>query len=139
MNRSIRSRRRVYGTLVTAFLLAGLFSAGIFASSRVALIPHALAADIASGNSNMNMSANMGNNMTTMTPQHGMVMQGYHVLKGQISNVQLGSDGTPAWIQFGIWVLRATLGGDSNSGAMELQSAQFFARFTMVKPDGTAP
>lgn len=56
-----------------------------------------------------------------------------HNLKGQISNVQLGSDGKPAWIQSGIWVLRA--GIDQNN---EIQSVHFVSRFAMVMPDGNA-
>ena len=49
------------------------------------------------------------------------------MLKGSISNVQLGSSGEPEWIQSGYWVLRA-------SG----ESVNFVAKITMVKPDGTS-
>jgi hypothetical protein len=56
-----------------------------------------------------------------------------HLLKGQISNVQLDSSGMPEWIQSGIWVLRANIGQEN-----DLQSAQLIARFSMVMPDGTA-
>jgi len=78
-----------------------------------------------------------GGSMTQSSGEDSMVMDDKmkmrHILKGQISNVQLDSSGMPEWIQSGIWVLRANMGQDN-----DLQSAQLIARFAMVMPDGTA-
>lgn len=52
---------------------------------------------------------------------------------GQISSVQLdNTTGKPAWIQSGVWLLR---GIKNSTGG---QTEQLYARFEMIKPDGTA-
>lgn len=56
-----------------------------------------------------------------------------HFMKGQISSVQLGSDGQPAWIQSGYWVLSVFPTSDPKHPAVFL-----VAKMAMVKPDGTA-
>lgn len=75
--------------------------------------------------------------MTSGTMSEGSMMMDkpamHHALKGQIANVQLGSDGTPEWIQLGYWLARASF--DENN---QPQSVQFVAKFTMIMPDGTA-
>ena len=53
-------------------------------------------------------------------------------LIGQISSVQLDNSSKPAWIQSGVWVMR----GNVNSSTPQVN--QFYARFEMIKPDGTA-
>lgn len=64
----------------------------------------------------------------------GMMMRGTHVIKGQIASVQLGNNtGQPEWIQSGIWLLRTFSSSNSDHPAVQL-----VARFTMVKPDGSA-
>lgn len=63
----------------------------------------------------------------------GRVGAGLHILKGQISNIQTDSSGTPAWIQSGIWILWVNVGPNN-----DVQSSHLIARFSMVKPDGTA-
>src|SRR5205085_12016854 len=92
----------------------------------------AYAEPMMNSSNNMSMSNGTGNDMIM---SHSM--QGYHVVKGQISNVQLSSNGDPAWIQSGVWVLRVNL-QNSSSNSIQVQSAQFIARFVMIKPDGTA-
>src|ERR1044072_6795893 len=66
---------------------------------------------------------------------HMMMDSGGHMmsakgaaLKGSIASVQPGSDGQPAWIQSGIWVLRHI----SDGGVF------FTARINMVAADGTS-
>lgn len=56
-----------------------------------------------------------------------------HILKGSLSNVQLGSGEMPEWIQSGFWLLRASVDGKS-----EPQNAQFVAKFSMVMPEGSS-
>jgi len=75
---------------------------------------------------------NMSSNSTTMMTE-GMSMT-HRAAVGQIANVQLDSNGEAAWIQSGIWVMRASFG----QNATEPQSVSLIARFTMVQPDGTA-
>ncbi|WP_415280984.1 dienelactone hydrolase family protein [Candidatus Nitrososphaera sp. FF02] len=71
---------------------------------------------------------------TTSAPARAQEMDsaGTHVLRGQIASVQLGEDGEAAWIQSGIWVMRAQM------AESETPRAQFIARFAMVMPDGSA-
>ncbi len=86
-----------------------------------------------SSNSNMSSSSKVemmsNSNSSSMTM---MVENGYHAIKGQISNVQLDSNGMPVWIESGVWLLRVHV-GDNNT----LQSAHFIAKLAMVKTDGT--
>ncbi len=56
------------------------------------------------------------------------------VLRGQISNVQLDSDGNPNWIQSGIWVMRVTPASNDS----DLPRAHLIVRTAMVGTDGTA-
>jgi len=66
----------------------------------------------------------------------GMMMDNIgdaNFMKGQISSVQLGSDGQPAWIQSGYWVLRVFPTSDPEHHAVFL-----VAKMAMVKPDGMA-
>ena len=60
-------------------------------------------------------------------------MSDAHFMKGQISSIQLGNDGKPAWIQSGYWVLSVFPTSDPEHPAVFL-----VARMAMVKPDGTA-
>jgi VCBS repeat-containing protein len=55
------------------------------------------------------------------------------IAKGQISSVQPGASGQAEWIQSGIWVIRMMSSSDADHPA-----AHVIARFSMVKPDGTA-
>jgi hypothetical protein len=75
----------------------------------------------------------MSNNSTTMMTTDEISMT-HRAAVGNIANVQLDSDGKPAWIQSGIWVMRASFA----ENATEPQSVSLMARFTMVQPDGTA-
>src|SRR5438105_11962030 len=91
--------------LITALLFVGLMSASIFAATaNNATKTIAYAEPMMNSSNNMSMSNGTGNDMIM---SHSM--QGYHVVKGQISNVQLSSNGDPAWIQSGVWVLRVNL------------------------------
>jgi hypothetical protein len=53
---------------------------------------------------------------------------------GSIANIELDSNGQTAWIQSGIWVIRASF--NESSGTPD--SVWLIAKFAMVKPDGTA-
>lgn len=70
----------------------------------------------------------MTNNAVTSTAQ----TSASQLLIGQISNVQLDNSSKPAWIESGVFVLRASMNGTSP------QVSQFYARFTMIKTDGTS-
>jgi hypothetical protein len=125
------------GMIATASLFPILLSAfvftGIAAGNGMATTAYAAMMD-----NNGNGTMMQGNSTTTMNTDSMMMttknMSGYHAVKGQISNVQLDSAGNPAWIQSGIWVTRVSIGNNNNN----LESVQLIARFTMVKPDGTA-
>ena len=119
-----------YAVTVSAVLLASLFFVG-FASNNGTVTPAYGAMMEDKGNGNMAMSQGDKMSDSSMMTDGKMNMQ--HTLKGQITNVQLGTDGMPEWIQSGILVLRANIGQDN-----DLQSAQLIARFSMVMPDGTA-
>lgn len=82
---------------------------------------------LASSQAYATMDDNMMGDDKMMDKNGSMMMQDYMMLKGSISNVQLGSTGQPEWIQSGYWVLRT-------SG----ESVNFVAKITMVKPDGTS-
>jgi hypothetical protein len=71
--------------------------------------------------------AAMDDKMTGDKMNDSSMMEEAHMLKGSISNVQLDSSGQPEWIQSGYWVLWASS-----------ESANFVAKITMVKPDGTS-
>lgn len=60
--------------------------------------------------------------------QDSMMEHGPKALRGQIASVQPGEDGSPAWIQSGIWVLRA----------ISEENTTFIARITMIAADGTS-
>lgn len=60
--------------------------------------------------------------------EDSMMEQGPKALRGQIASVQPGEDGSPAWIQSGIWVLRT----------VSEENATFIARITMIAADGTS-
>jgi hypothetical protein len=57
-----------------------------------------------------------------------------HLLRGQISSVQLDSDKNPDWIQSGIWVMRVTPAATDS----ELPRVHLIVRMAMVMTDGTA-
>jgi len=114
-------------TVIIASLIFGSLSTSNFPTRTLAAMT----------NDSMSNSNN-GNNSTMMMEgdkmaSNMMARAGYHMIKGQISNVQIDSAGQPEWIQSGIWVVRATL-GDNNS----VDAAQLIAKFSMVKPDGSA-
>jgi hypothetical protein len=69
----------------------------------------------------------------TAFAQAGDTPRGY-ALRGQISNVQLDSDGNPEWIQSGIWVMRVLEGATDS----DLPRVQLIVRTAMVMTDGTA-
>lgn len=110
--------------IIIASLIIGSISTSNFSTSALAAM---MDGNMSSSNNSTNMMAGdkMASSMMTQT--------GYHTIKGQISNIQIDSAGKPEWIQSGIWVLRATLGDDNSVNA-----AKLIARFSMVKPDGTA-
>ncbi|MCI0557004.1 MAG: hypothetical protein MN733_00795 [Nitrososphaera sp.] len=111
-------------------LFASLFLIGFIGSyGTVTPVYGAMMED--KGSDSMAMAQGSGNMSDDSMMIESKMM--HHLLRGQISNVQFDSSGTPEWIQSGIWVLRASIGQDN-----ELQSAQLIARFSMVKPDGTA-
>lgn len=86
------------------------------------------------GNSGaMTQGGSMSNNSTTMMAMNEMSMT-HGMVIGNIANVQLDSNGAPAWIQSGIWVMRASFGQSTS----EPQSVWLMSKFTMVIPDGTA-
>lgn len=74
---------------------------------------------------------------TTMKDKEASMMMDdkpkHRSFKGQISNVQLGQNGEPEWVQSGIWVLRM-----SNNDNASDTSFGFIARITMIKPDGSS-
>ena len=80
-----------------------------------------------------NSGNSMSNNSTTMITTDEMSMT-HRAAVGNIANVQLDANGAPAWIQSGIWVMRASFNQSTN----QPQSVSIIARFTMVQPDGTA-
>jgi hypothetical protein len=57
-----------------------------------------------------------------------------YALRGQISNVQLDSDGNPEWVQSGIWVMCVTPGAADS----DLPRVQLVVRMAMVVTDGNA-
>jgi len=116
-----------YAATISAILLGSLFVIGFSGSKWTGTLAYGTMMED-KGNDSMTEGDKMSDGSMMMDQ-----MKMRHVLKGQISNVQLGSDGTPEWIQSGIWVLRA--GFNENN---ELQSAQFVSKISMVMPDGTA-
>ena len=64
----------------------------------------------------------------------GMMMGEAQLAKGQIASVQLGTNGQPEWIQSGFWVMRML----SPSSGSDQPTAWLIAKFSMVRPDGTA-
>jgi hypothetical protein len=72
------------------------------------------------------MMTDKGNHM--MVENGGHMMSKGAMLKGSIASVQPGSEGRPAWVQSGIWVLRHLSDG----------SISFTARINMVAADGTS-
>src|SRR5207249_3019634 len=56
----------------------------------------------------------MSNNSTKMMTTDEMSMMTHRAAVGQIANVQLDSNGEPAWIQSGIWVMRASFNQSTN-------------------------
>ena len=114
-------------SIVAAILFASLIFVG-FTSNWSA--KQAFGAMMEDSDKDKMMTQGSGNmSDTSMTMDKSMI----HVLKGQIANVQLGSDGKPAWIQSGLLLVRAMIGENN-----EPQSVQLVARFAMVMPDGNA-
>jgi len=72
------------------------------------------------------------NSMTTMATNETSME--HHMAIGNIANIQLDSSRSPAWIQSGIWVMRASFSQNST----EPESVWLMSKFAMVKPDGTA-
>src|SRR5262245_51962044 len=103
-------------SLIVASVFFGGFGNGLRPTANAAMMDNNTTAS-GKGGSMMN-----ADNM--MMPQTG-----YHVIKGQISNVQVDTAGKPAWIESGIWVLRVTFGNNT------VDTAQLIARISMVKPD----
>ena len=133
MTKPIRRADGLYAAGLSGILLASLILAGIATTNGSRSAYGAMMDDKGNG-SMMSKGDNSMSGNSTMMENKSMMMAGeHHLIKGQISNVQLDSTGKPDWIQSGIWVLRVAF-GDNNS----LQTAQLIARFAMVKPDGTA-
>lgn len=70
--------------------------------------------------------------MTTMATN--ATSMEHHTAIGNIANIQFDSSRSPAWINSGIWVMRASFGQNST----EPESVWLMSKFAMVKPDGTA-
>ena len=116
---SSKKLKAILAVGLPALLVLGAILAGLLAAGGLV---HNVAAD---SNTNAMMSHNGG----SMSMMEGGT---YLFLKGQISNVQLDSSNMPSWVQSGVWVLRAHINSTS------IDSSQFYARFEMIKPDGTA-
>jgi hypothetical protein len=82
------------------------------------------------------MKGKADDSMTMMAMENNKA--GPHVIKGQISNVQVGGNGQPEWIQSGIWVARITNAAAGAGSEKPLPSVNLIARFSMIKPDGTS-
>ncbi len=121
-----KSLKVVYATGISLSLLFVLVFVGITATNQT--IAYA-AMSYDKGNSGNGVT---NDSMTTMTAG-GMSVK-HHAAVGNIANIQFDSNGEPAWIQSGIWVMRASLNQSTN----QPQSVSLFARFTMVQPDGNA-
>ncbi len=130
MNKASGSSRTVYAASTMAILLGTLVFVSItpIASGNSRILA-AYGAEMEDKNSSMTSSNNMTADSKMMTGD----MTRHHTIKGQISNVQLGSTGQPEWIQSGIWVIRINPGTDPDHPSISL-----IARFAMVKPDGSA-
>lgn len=127
--KKLNSRRKGgYPATASAILIASLFLVG-FVGGNYAATPAYGAMMEDKGNESMTMT--QADKMSDNSMMDKSMMR--HLLRGQISNVQLDSAGMPDWIQSGIWVLKASI--DENN---EPQSVQFVARFSMVMPDGNA-
>jgi hypothetical protein len=111
-----------YVSTISAILVASLLFAGISPT----ISADGAMMDSVGQNANMMAADKMTGNSMMAAGEH-------HLVKGQISNVQLDSSGKPEWIQSGIWIIRVTF-GENNA----VDAAQLVARFAMVKPDGTA-
>ena len=103
---------------VTAVLMIGLTS------------EFATAQPYGNGNGQGNNS-NMKNGNGQM--MNNAMMNGSLTLRGQIANVQTNASGMPTYIESGVFVVRVN--PQSNGTA----HAQLYARFDMIKPDGTGP
>lgn len=119
-----------YAATVSAVFITSLFFVGFTGNNGTATSAYGAMME---DKSNDSMTMTQGDKMSDNSMMMDDKMKMRHILKGQISNVQLDSSGMPEWIQSGIWVLRANMGQDN-----DLQSAQLIARFSMVMPDGTA-
>ncbi|MEW5840792.1 MAG: hypothetical protein AB1753_07285 [Thermoproteota archaeon] len=124
-------------------LLSALAAALILSSALALSLPagpffarSAFAAP-AADNSSGDGGGDGGGKMTTMMmmaeeKEERMTEKGKsQLLRGSISSVQPGGDGSPEWIQSGTWVLRLT--DDGRGGAVA-----FSARINMVAVDGTS-
>ena len=119
----------VYAAGISLSLLSVLVFAGITWTNQYTGIAAYGAMMYGKGNSGNSMS----NNSTKMMTTDEMSMT-HRAAVGQIASVQLDANGAPAWIQSGIWVMRASFNQSTN----QPQSVSIIARFTMVQPDGTA-
>ena len=117
-----------YAAAISLSLLAVLVFAGIAGTTQNMGTAAYGAMMYDKGNSSDSVSSNSTTMMTTGE------MSAHRAAVGQIASVQLDSNGKAAWIQSGIWVMRASFG----QNATEPQSLSLIARFTMVQPDGTA-
>jgi hypothetical protein len=114
----------VMGSIAAMFVL--------LASPFSSVSPLALtSASAQSGGDNNNTTTDDNNGNAV---GYGTMMPAEHryILSGQISNVQLDNNSQPAWVENGIWLLRAE--NDTNGN----MAARFLAKFEMVKTDGTA-
>jgi carboxymethylenebutenolidase len=107
----------------------------LFGSALAALLSLVV---LLSGISPFSMDANANENaygqMQNMSDSMMHDMTKPHAIRGQISNIQFGSDGQPGWIQSGIWVIRMSPGPDPE----QVPRISLIARLAMVMPDGNA-
>ena len=122
----------VYAAGISLSLLSVLVFAGVSGfNQNIGNVAFA-AMNYDKGNNTMMQNGNMSNSKSMMGMNETSMAQ--HAAAGQIASIQLDSNGSPAWIQSGIWVMRASFNQTTN----EPQSVWLMAKFVMVKTDGTA-
>lgn len=113
---------RIYAIVIALALVGFVFAA----TSELASAQSPYGNGNGPGNNNPNMNGAMNNGM-----MNSMMLNNSMLLHGQIVNVQTNSSGMPTYIESGIFVIRVNPNGNSTD------HAQLFARFDMIKPDGT--
>ncbi|GEM_PF-311778 len=120
--RRLRYSTAVAGlTLLVLSMIAASFESGGYASAQYGNFTQN---GIPSSRPAMNMMNSSSNNSMSMPGQ-------LHMLKGQISNVQLDNNGQAAWVESGWWILKVDEGSNHTN-------VWFLAKVEMVKIDGTS-